>query len=216
MQISMAKEARLCVFLIVHGEKVPPAIKQRAVESLRVESMNLEEGDADAFLLDKLASLIESEDKQGLFDFGDLLAEVLGTGDEDDDGGDSSLLPTEAVKRRIDDTIRGFCDEDKARLKALEKLNETFMFMPLEWHEPLLIGLSQKHSILMVLAVNRRDLCPTDIANLLEETDQASLIKDIHEQWGKSDFEFKFFHLTVNVLADGIAELRLEPADDIV
>lgn len=210
--MSMGREVSLVIKMIYKEQSLPEALKNKALESLRVLEMTYEEGDAEQVLLNMIIKAIEDEDKEALNDVADLIGGSLLDDDSDDDYPNiSDSLEAYAIKA----ANKFFEEKDRGiRLAILERLLEEASMFPLLYENGNLLFYCHSTKGLVYSSVNKeRDIheLVDDFSNIDHDT-MVDILNHIHELTDNHTSKVRFTYLDYKILGEKQFLLKLEEA----
>lgn len=215
--MGVPKEVRLCLALMMKNEEVPPNIRERAVNALKSVSMMIPEGEAEAYLMDKLIEAIESGDPDEVEHVCKLIGIAFGFEpglDDEDDGADIEVTDEmkQAVVDSINDFVNAYSDEfpEQLLLKILDKLSDEMGVIPVHFEDDFLIMVMKNGNGVVAWACNQ-DIDAVEAMRKFQKVDK-TFLSVIRRQWNvEGEIDVKFMGLGFSRLDDLSFELVSYP-----
>ena len=204
---TVSPEVKLCLGLILHGEEVPPKIKENAVNYLKTLSMAIPDDHADSHLIDKLIEAVENDDVEEIAKVIELIDMVYGPS-EPEKPGMERIETTDAIDKLIDESVEAFFNayEEKFPVglleKVLYKINEVHIAVPLRFDDNMLITFAQGKECMVVYVINEDVKDLDDVLARWEKIPKADVIDAIREQWGIDDIPVDHMSLEFKLIDD--------------
>lgn len=199
------KEVNLAMVLIMTKQEVPKELKKTALEKLQLQSMNMEAGTAEAYLMERLIKAVETEDADEFHNIARLIEKTYGYEGDHDDG--EQIEPVQEVVDMLRESIDAFVNSHDdlpkaAKEQALNTLHNEHDIIPLKFEDNMLITFSQEGECMIVYIFNEDGVTIDKVFPRWTKLDMRPVFHAIKEQWAVSKVKVMFRTLDIQMVGD--------------
>lgn len=199
------KEVNLVMALIMTRQEVPKELKETALEKLQLQSMNMEAGTAEAYLMERLIKAVDTEDADEFHNIAKLIEKTYGFESDHDDN--EQIEPVQEIVDMLKESIDAFVsshDElpEAAKERALNSLHKEHDIISLRFEDNMLIAFSQEGECMIVYVFNEDDVTIDKVVPRWKKLDMKPVYHAIKEQWDVSEVKVMFRTLDIQMVGD--------------